>query len=362
MRVLPRLLAGVAAAFLAACGSGNISQPLPSTAAQPDVLRAASASATGAPAFTVYRSPSAWRSSTSWTDDLTTDGTGQAWYSATHGLQRRVGATVSYEDIGVPGSTIGTNLTRGLDGNIYFIASNGTTAQLERIKPNGDRSLFPIANNPGIINLATGNDGLLYGFAQDNTAMALVVMTTSGVIEHQYVTPVSFAPYYIERPIAIDSKTNTLYIQSSDGWGNNVVIDRISPTGQLLATYPVSQGGDSLFNMAVTPDGNLWYTRFSQRCVMRVTVATGTEQCFAPPSNQQPGQLAVAPDGSLWFAEYYWMFVGHIAANGTVTEVRSPVNDSYYITVAPASSTAVKPGTLWLGVGAGWSDMMEGQF
>ena len=74
-----------------------------------------------------------------------------------------------------------------------------------------------------------------------------------------------------------------------------------------------------------------------------------TEYTLAP--NRTPGGFAVAPDGSTWFGEWGLPGVGHLTANGTLTEYRWPYTSNSPMSICGQQTqiwgVALWNGTVW---------------
>jgi len=113
-------------------------------------------------------------------------------------------------------------------------------------------------------------------------------------------------------------------------------------TGEYVAiNFPVP-GARGLGDLAVGPDGNLWFTDEDVNKVGQITVS-GAVRTFPIPSNfGRPKGITAGPDGNVWFTEYFGNKIGRITPAGMITEFPIPTTD------ALATGIAAGPdGNLW---------------
>ena len=131
--------------------------------------------------------------------------------------------------------------------------------------------------------------------------------------------------------------TNIVYNSTVD-----LVIDKISPSGALLASYPtgLSNFDTNLFDIALGPDGNVWFA--ADTFVGRMT-PTGAVATFPwAPGNAE--SITAGPDGNLWVADWQHADVGRITPSGVVAVFTVPTMDR---TPQPYNITSGPDGNLW---------------
>jgi virginiamycin B lyase len=117
----------------------------------------------------------------------------------------------------------------------------------------------------------------------------------------------------------------------------------------LSLAQPQVQIGSYLANLgypnqiAVGPDGALWYTSPQANSIGRISTAGKDPTIYSiPTSNSEVGAIVAGPDSALWFVEPGGNKIGRIALNGTITEFAIPTANS-----SPIGITRAPNGTLW---------------
>ena len=115
------------------------------------------------------------------------------------------------------------------------------------------------------------------------------------------------------------------------------------PGGEILDTFPVTTSGH-LNDIAVGPDGNLWFTDAGQNEIGRITTAGAITKFPVPTAASGVFGIIGGPDGNLWFTEQPTNKLGRITPAGVVTELACiPTRAS-----GPTSITSGADGKLWL--------------
>jgi streptogramin lyase len=102
------------------------------------------------------------------------------------------------------------------------------------------------------------------------------------------------------------------------------------------------------------PDGNIWFTEQTGNKIGRVTLdGVFTEYTIPttvppdpvqnPTGSSRPTDLAVGPDGALWFGELFGNKIGRITVDGAITEYPLPTPNSQ-----PGGIIAGPDGNLWI--------------
>jgi streptogramin lyase len=121
------------------------------------------------------------------------------------------------------------------------------------------------------------------------------------------------------------------------------VIGRVTPGGKVtefrLGTHAANLG---LSDIAVGPEGNLWFTEGGRPELGRITTA-GEVTEFTVPSGASPSRIAAGSDGNLWFTEERSNAVGRISPTGAVTEFPLLEGESGAFGIAAGSD-----GALWI--------------
>jgi virginiamycin B lyase len=130
----------------------------------------------------------------------------------------------------------------------------------------------------------------------------------------------------------------------TEAYGNN--IGRIT-TGGSITEYPVPTAGAQPFGIVAGPDNALWFTEFVGGNIGRITTAgVVTNEYPTTTPNSGPWGITAGPDGNLWFVENVPPFnVGRITTGGVVTEYATPA-------IYPESIAVGSDNALWFsGIG-----------
>jgi streptogramin lyase len=184
-----------------------------------------------------------------------------------------------------------TSITRGSDGNLWFVEETGP--YIGRITPKGVLTQIPCSNCPGLEWIVAGSDGNLWFAGR--------------------------AAYH------------------------GGVLGRITTAG-VIKTFPLASGESSILPIALAAgdDGNLWFPAAEQTSsgttaylVCKSTTA-GKITCYAAPSLNStilanPYSFAAGPDGALWLSYCDCIQGGpyrpgllRVAYNGTQTNYAFP--------------------------------------
>jgi virginiamycin B lyase len=121
------------------------------------------------------------------------------------------------------------------------------------------------------------------------------------------------------------------------------VVGKVTPGGEVtefpLDTHSANLG---LGDIAVGPDGNLWFTVGGRPKVGRITTAGEVKEFELNAADAKPGSIVAGPDGNLWFTEYPNGKVGRITTGGEVTEFAMPDGRN------PDDIAAGPDGALWV--------------
>jgi virginiamycin B lyase len=135
----------------------------------------------------------------------------------------------------------------------------------------------------------------------------------------------------------IASAHGALWVSNRDG--SSIV--KLAPSGQQLASYPVS-GGAFPTDIVLGSDGALWFTESRGNAIGRVDVAGNVTEYPIPTPDAFAADITPRPDGALWFTESGANKVGRISTGGTITEFTLPTADSL-----PGPIVAGSDGALW---------------
>ena len=195
---------------------------------------------------------------------------------------------------------------------------------------------YPISSDIALYNpandLRPGPDGRMWTFPGSGSTIDRV--TTAGVD-----SPLQWGPGLTDPHITAGSDGN-LWMSNFAFTNAGVVgeIDKISPTGTLLATYPTP---DLPIDVLLGPDGNVWYS--GQAEIGRIT-PTGNITYFPWPG-AAPGFLANGPDGNLWVADSNSPQIARITPSGVITAFPVPAFNGQQ--ASPGGIAAGSDGNIW---------------
>jgi streptogramin lyase len=87
-----------------------------------------------------------------------------------------------------------------------------------------------------------------------------------------------------------------------------------------ITEFPIPTANSNPTEIALGPDGNLWFTEYDGNKVGRVTMAGNITEFTLPTPSAEPQGIAAGPDGNVWFTEVAAGQIGRITPSGTVTE------------------------------------------
>jgi streptogramin lyase len=228
------------------------------------------------------------------------------------------------------------DIVAGADGNLWFTGREaGGFPMVGTITPAGMFFADDLIGSSGAA-ITSGPDGNIWtgGNFLDviDAVWRQAAVTTSVTIS---TTP---------RALVSGPDAN-LWLAASNGSGA-ALIGRVVPNdpgNEVLTEFPVMSPGH-LNDIAVGPDGNLWFTDTGSNQIGRIST-TGTIVKFAVPTAASGVHgIIAAPDGNLWFTENAANKLGRITTAGVVTELACiPTAAS-----GPTNITLGSDGRLWL--------------
>lgn len=124
--------------------------------------------------------------------------------------------------------------------------------------------------------------------------------------------------------------------------------------GQALGAISISEitvptAGSGPFDIALGPDGALWFTEYYSNKIGRCTTSgVVTNEYVLPNAGSSPSCIVAGPDGNLWFTELNGNRIGRITTSGAITEYNVPTGGSF-----PWGITVGPDGALWFTESAG---------
>ncbi len=221
------------------------------------------------------------------------------------------------------------------DGALWFTEQSLGTSSIGRITSTGSFHLYNLPSTTYPQYIATGPDGALW--FTDSVDNRIGRITTTGSVVTYNVTGV---PQGITN--GPTGNGNLWFTLQSSTNGVPDAIGKISPTGT-ITTYnlPTTDGAPS--QIAVGPDGNLWFTESFGDKIGRINPTTNQFAEFnVPTANASPTGIVAGPDGNLWFTETAANKIGRITPTGNITEYSVPTASS-----SPSGITVGSDGNVW---------------
>jgi streptogramin lyase len=144
-------------------------------------------------------------------------------------------------------STQPTAITKGPDGNVWFIENNGP--MVGKVTPGGAITEYNTGlGNSYSFGITSGSDGRIW-FA-DNGNNSIAAITTDGKTVTDYTKGFTGDPVSI-----VGGPDGNLYFGET-----TPVIGRITPAGVVTEyPFPASESKFPILSLTVGPDGNIWF-------------------------------------------------------------------------------------------------------
>jgi virginiamycin B lyase len=229
----------------------------------------------------------------------------------------------------------------GPDGSAWY--TDTAARAITRIAASGDVKRFPLDTPAARLGrLAIAPDGAAW-FAEE-TAYSISRLKDGTFTRHVFDSPRG-GPYGVT--VASDG-TVWATLQSGDQ------LLRIAPDGVMTA-FDVPRPAAVPSDIAVGPDGAVWFLEFRADCIGRLKDETFQEFPVGTKSAGLSG-LAVAPDGSVWFGMLRSGSLGRLR-NGKVETFRLPRERARPYTLA-----VDRGGNIWYADIAGYVGMLPGRY
>lgn len=339
VRFLPitALLLGSLTLFTAGCGL-----PWSSASHTPTPTPTASLPSAAPPATPTTGLPGASHATITYSPDLpggifalAVGPDGIAWASSLHTIWH-VSPSIQTRKFSVSGYV--QALIVGPDKQPWFVSNASSGFAIGRITPGGNVQTFPV---PGYfevspLNVVVGPDGNLWYIGTTTIVLDQhggTFSTTFGRVTptgdiHQFAYPRSTTGPVVEtHNLAVGPDGNLWYALNKETFSqpdqNHVIhegyaggyIGRLTPSGQFKEfSFPNPQAG--VGSIATGRTGNIWFTA-GKGVVDQITPA-GTVQTFSLPHGIQ--SPVVGPDGNLWFFEGPSLAIGRLTPTGQLTE------------------------------------------
>ena len=186
-------------------------------------------------------------------------------------------------------------MTSGSDGNLWLTASS-IDGDIARITPSGVVSFLNVGSeSPLPIDIVSGPDGNLWVTVNETSPFGFL----GGVIS---------VPY----------------------------IDRFSPTTSLGANFSLQRQNAEVGLIEKGVNGDLWFTELYDSHIGRITTSGIITEFDTPGSNKYANadDIAVAPDGNIWFTRQGGLF--KMTPQGAFTQIWSASNGvAYHVFIGP---------------------------
>ena len=271
--------------------------------------------------------------------DLTAGADGRIWWTLP--MSNRIGYVDSllFVPINLSGATpIG--LGRGQDDSIWFADYSGN--RIGRIDENGSLQQHELGDGHNPTAVAVAPDGSAW-FTNPG-ADTIGHITTDGDFAEFVIPSGPSNP----QDIVLGPDGNFWFTEFDAG-----AIGRITPLGAVrrfpipnpavnVAGPRVAAAVPNPLNIAVGPDGNLWFSDEGLNAIGRITTGGDLVEFPIPTADSEPAGITAGADGNLYFVESNPGRVARITTAGDVTELGTPDPDSFpeYITLGP-------DGALW---------------
>lgn len=195
-----------------------------------------------------------------------------------------------------------------------LVPAVGVSAAQAASAPPASLAQYPLPNpNTEPYDLAAGPDGNMW--TPYNFRSTIGRLTPAGDVREFSVPP------FLVFPVITAGADGNLWFLPS-----NASVVRMTPDGA-AASFPIPGGNGGPNDIALGPDGNVWFTQFQTGQVGFVTPA-GDVSVFDPPGasedNSHPRGITGGADGNVWFTEPFKNTVGRVTPSGVITEFSAP--------------------------------------
>jgi streptogramin lyase len=261
-------------------------------------------------------------------EEITAGPDGNLWFTGVKGSSiGRITPAGVIKEFPIPTSQFPPEgITSGPDGNLWFTEYNGG---IGRITPTGTVTMFVAGSSAG--DITTGPDGnLWFTLPADGQAGEIgSIAPTNRTTAYPTVVP-GDADVVLPNGVASYPADST------------IPANTLLPVGTV--TFFTLSGSIDRGPLGITagPDGNLWFTEYSDNQIGRITPDGAVTEFPTPTPGSQPQALTAGPDGNLWFTELNGNNIGRITPSGTITEFAVPSPNALL-----ESITAGPDGNLW---------------
>jgi streptogramin lyase len=279
---------------------------------------------------------------------------GALWFTESSGNKiGRVTTAGVFTEYPVPTpSSAPTAITAGSDGALWFVETGFTASgnqNIGKVTTAGSFSEFVANKQSTSPTMSMSLDTIAAG--PDGTLWYDIGVTQLGIPRIGELKRLSTAGAMVGGSLpALPGETQIHMVAGPDNamWVAGKGLDRVGVDGTLTLT-----GTPANFNVAVGPDGALWFPSplpmsFAPS-LGRIGTGGQVTQFPLPSANSNPGALVTGPDGAIWFVDAGTNTIGRFApppSNNTLVAAVLPSSRSVEVgSAATAFATIINAGT-----------------
>lgn len=192
-------------------------------------------------------------------------------------------------------------LTVGADGAIWFAECTGGALGHVAAGPVGSSPIHQVplpavSASPQAAGLYAGPDGTMWFTDENNGRVGN--MTTAGVVVQEKSVGTGATP---EPAFVTTGADGNMWFSY---WCNQS-IGTMPTSGSPITPYSANLSSDYNPNLALGPDGNIWFTDAGAHKIGKITTAGTITEFSTPTANTKPWGITAGPDGAMWFTECY---------------------------------------------------------
>jgi streptogramin lyase len=298
------------------------------------VLLAGFVSGAAASTYTVneFPLPAGVGFSTAGVDAVAGAGDSAIWFALANGHIGRIpidatpGGGSEVTQYAIPSGHNADAITNGPDGNLWFTESGANTlGSVTNIGATSypSNTVTEFTANGDWRAITTGPDNHLW--AADNASTIDKIAPGDPPTVTPYAT--NTGPSNLSGPdgIATGGDGNLWFTSDTTGAGTWKATPAGVATEVIAANNP---GGNGAGGIVAAPDGNVWLTEQqplsgggNANAIASVTPAGSATEYTIPTASSMPEDIAVGPDGALWFTESAADKIGRITTAGQISEI-----------------------------------------
>lgn len=245
------------------------------------------------------------------------------WFADYRGRIGRIFPDNQYRTFDLNEGGTPTAVTAAPDGSALFTNPSGDT--IGHVFNDGDVVEIPIPNGPSNPqDLVIGPDGNLWFTEYD--AGAIGRLTMQGQFA-RFSVPVPPLEGVLQPRLAARSRPLNIAV-GPDGnlWFTDEGLNKIGriTTGGVIDTFPIPTADSGPAGIAAGGDGSLYFVESNAGRVARVTTDGEVTELGIPDVDSFPNYITLGPDGAMWFTEEDANRLGRIAPDGRITKFELP--------------------------------------